>query len=342
MILKKIVRLIGLSSLLVGLISSAVYASEEAQTGGYTIEGVPSNNQLDPDVGYFYLHEEVGEEDSVKVKLINSSSEEKTLNVKVTNANTNVNGIIDYTGRLEDHSSLQKPLTSIASVTEEEVKVPGDSSVETEISIKMPEQQLTGVIVGGIVVSEKQEESDTGEKLALSNTYSYTLGLVLTNEDKVELSKNISVELENVEATLFDGKKVVQANILNPNPYIFSSATVKGEILKKGSSTTVKKVEKENVNFAPYSVYPFQLDWEKENLKSGQYIFRGSVEADGETWEFEKEFVITSGEAKKINDESVYKVYIPTWVTISIYGLLIISIAGTIYLFLRRKKRKVA
>lgn len=339
--MKKIVKLLGISSLFFCLISSTAYANEDQEIGGYTIEGVPNKNQLDPDVGYFYLHEEVGAEDSVKVKLSNSSAEDKTLNIKVTNGNTNVNGLIDYTGRLEDHSSLKTPLTSIATPTENEVVVPKQSSVETEITIKMPKEQFPGVVLGGIVVSEKQEDNESKKQLALKNTYSYTLGLVVTNENKVELRKNVSVELESVGATLFDGKKVVQANILNPNPYIFSKATVKGEIFKKGSDQALKKAEKESVNIAPYSVYPFQFDWEKEDLKPGKYIFRGSVVANGETWKFEREFEITSGAAKKINEESVYKVYIPNWLTYSITILVIISISGTIYLFIRKKTRKV-
>lgn len=84
--MKKIAKFFGVGTLLMGLISPVVHVNEETQLEGYTIEGVASVNQLDPDVGYFYLHEEIGEEDSVRVKLINSSSEDKTLNVKITNA----------------------------------------------------------------------------------------------------------------------------------------------------------------------------------------------------------------------------------------------------------------
>ena len=312
------------------LCSINVYAnSEDKELGGYTVEGIANSNQLDPSVGYFYLHEDIGSEDSVKVRLTNSSSEDKTLNVKITNANTNVNGLVDYSGKLKDHLSLKTPMTSIATPT------------QTEVKIKMPYKKLSGVVIGGIVVSEKQPESNIKEKIALRNTYSYTLGLVVTNESKIELNKNVSVELDKVGATLFDGKKVVQADILNPNPYIFSKATVKGEILKKGTSEPLQKTEKENINIAPYSAYPFQFDWKKEDLKAGKYIFRGSVEASGKIWRFDKEFDISTKKAKKINQESVYKVVIPDWLTYSIYGLVTISIGGTIYLVLRRKNRKV-
>lgn len=315
--------------------------SSSQLAGGYTIEGVPNDNQLDKNVSYFYLKEEPGEKDIVKVKLTNDSNEEKTLEVKITNANTNSNGLIDYSGQLKDHDTLKNPLTSIAKVSQEEVKVPANSSIETAINIQMPEEALPGVIIGGILVSEKEEEKEEEEGLALGNIYTYTLGLVLTNESKAEPKKNISVELDSVGAVLFDGRKIIQADILNNNPYMFTEGTVKGEILEKGSNKVIKDQEKSNVNIAPYSVYPFQFDWGREDLKAGQYVFKGSVEAGDQVWNFEEEFEITADEAKEINEESVFKVYIPNWLKYSVYGVGTISVLGTIYLALRRRNKQV-
>lgn len=329
--MKRLINFLGISGLLIGMISSTVYASEETELGGYTIEGIQKENQLDPKVGYFYLHENVGSEDSVKVKLINSSERDKRLNIKITNANTNGNGIIDYTGNLKDHSSLKTPLTSIANATEKEVVVPKESSVEAEIKIKMPKEQLSGVVVGGIVVSEKQPESSSKDKIALRNTYSYTLGLVVTNENKVELDKNISVELDGVEATLSDGRKIVQANILNPNPYIFGEATISGEIVDSSTNKVIKKTKKEKVKIAPQSVYPLRFDWKKEDLKPGVYWFFGKVKTSDKEWNLKKKFTISKEKAKRINDESVFKVQIPNWLK---YGSVVISILTVLFTIL--------
>lgn len=335
LIVRKYLGLLSISFLFLGTGMLTTYAEE---SGGYTIEGVPNSHQLDSNVGYFYLHEEVAGEDSVKVKLINTATKEKTLEVRVTNANTNTNGLIDYTGSLKDHPLLKYPLTSIAKPKQKKINVPAKSTVETDIEIKMPNKPLLGVIVGGITVSEKQEEGENQKKLSLTNTYNYTLGLVLTNANKGELNKNVSVELENVKPILFDGRKIVQASILNPNPYVFPGATVKGEVLKESNQELVKKKQKQGVNIAPYSVYPFQLDWEKDELKPGKYIFRGTVEAAGKTWKLEKDFEITSDKANAINRDSVYKVVIPQWCLYSVYGLLIFTVSGTIYLLLRKKE----
>ncbi|PQC21320.1 cell surface protein [Enterococcus faecium] len=336
--MNKIFKLLSISFIFLSLSSPVAYANEA--TGGYTVEGIPNKNQLDPDVGYFYLHESENAEDTVQVKLVNSSAEDKTLEVKITDANTNINGLVDYTGNIENHSSLKTPLTSIATATQQEVIVPKNSSVETEIKIKMPEEQFKGVIVGGINISEKQPEDQDTKKLTLSNTYSYTLGLVVTNENKIDINKNVSVELESVGAKLSDGKKVVQADILNRNPYIFSDAKVTGEILEKDSKDLVKKEEKQNVNIAPYSVFPFQIDWQKENLKPGKYIFKGIVETKDNKWEFEKEFEITAEKAKEINNESVFKVQIPEWLTYTALSASVVTIGGTVWLVIRKRRKE--
>ena len=320
---------------------SAADTTNTSLAGGYTIEGIPSDHQLDKKVSYFYLKESPGEKDQVNIKLTNDSLEEKNLEVKITNANTNANGLIDYTGQLKDHHSLKNPLTSMAKVSQKEVKVPAKSSVETAIDIHMPDQTLPGVIIGGITVSEKQQEKKEKKELSVGNIYTYTLGLVLTNESAIEPKKNVSVELDHVGPILFDGRKMVQVDILNRNPYMFTEATVKGKILEKGSNKVLKEQAKSNVSIAPYSIYPFQFDWVKENLKAGKYIFRGTVEAGGKTWKFDQEFAISAEKARAINEKSVFKIYIPNWLMYSAYGLGIVSTFGTFYLVLRRKIKKV-
>jgi hypothetical protein len=315
-------------------------STREETSGGYTIEGIPNEHQLDPTVGYYYLKEGPGSEDSVKIKLVNSSSKEKTLEVRVTDANTNLNGIIDYTGQLKNDEHLKIPLTSLMEPKEQEVKVPANSSEEASLTIHMPKEAYPGVIVGGVVVSEKQEENKQKETLAVGSTYSYTLGVVLTNEDKIDLKKNVSVELKKVGPILFDGRKIVQADILNPNPYIFSDAKVSGKIIQKESKKIVREQIKENVSIAPYSVFPFQFDWNKEELTPGKYLFKGTVEADGKIWKLEKEFGITEDTAKKINSESVFKLQIPNWLNIGTLLLVVLSLCNILFLLLRYYRRK--
>lgn len=307
--------------------------------GGFSIEGVQNSHQIDKNSSYFYLKEDPKSTDKITIKLNNSSNQDKVLDIKVVDANTNSNGIIDYTGSLKNNKILKVPLTSMVKPQAKEVTVPKNSSVETNLTVSMPAQKFSGVVLGGVVVSEKKDNEKLKEG-TVGNEYSYTIGIVLTNENKVELFKNISVELEKVGPVLSAGKKVVQADILNPNPYIFSKAEVTGTVYEEGSSTKLKENTMKNVSIAPYSAFPFQLDWQKEDLKSGNYVFKCSVKTAENTWNFEKKFEIKNDEAKEINTESVFKVNLPNWFKYSSAGLIGVIIAGTVYVYIRSSNRK--
>ncbi|EMF0458736.1 cell surface protein [Enterococcus hirae] len=316
--------------------------AEENQNnfGGFSIEGIPNQNQIDKNSGYFYLKEIPGSKDTIKIKLINSSNDDKTLNIKVVDANTNSNGIIDYSGNLKNDSSLKVPLTNIVKTTEKEIVVPKKSYKETSLEISMPTKPIQGVIVGGVVVSEKKNNKQNSKNITVGNDYCYTIGIVLTNEDKVNLFKNISVTLKNVIADLSSGKKVVQADILNPNPYIFSKAQVKGAVYSEDGTKKIKENSMDNVSIAPYSCLPFQIDWGKEDLKPGKYLFKGTVKTAENTWNFERKFDIAGDKAKEINKQSVFKVILPNWFKYSSVFLIILIVLGTIYIYRRKYNTK--
>ena len=338
--LKKYIVTVFFTTLFTCFFYNNIYADENGSStnfGGFSIEGVKNVHQIDDSSGYFYLKENPNSTDKINIKLSNSSSKEKTLEIKVVNANTNSNGIIDYTGTISDNKILRNPLTNILSTGKKEIVVAPNSTIETTLNIKMPTNKFSGVIVGGIVVTEKKSHNKS--QGTIGNDYSYTIGVVLTNEDKINLYSNLSVELQSVNAELSTGKKVVQANILNPNPYIFSKAEVKGAVYNEDGKTKLKENSLNNVSIAPYSALPFQLDWQKDDLKPGTYIFKGSVKTEENTWDFEKKFEIKNTEAKKINEESVFKVVLPTWFIYSGYLVILINIIGSFYIIIRKVKK---
>ncbi|MGL9870196.1 hypothetical protein IGJ11_002659 [Enterococcus sp. DIV0691] len=342
MLKKKLSRCLLLLTIVFSFTQSNIVLAEDKvneTVGGFSIEGIPNSNQLDKNSSYFYLKEEPNTTDKLTIKLNNSSNKDKVLDIKVVDANTNSNGIIDYTGSLKNNKALKLPLTSMVKPKEKEVTVPKNSSVETKLTVSMPAEKFSGVVLGGVVVSEKKDKEKLKEG-TVGNEYSYTIGIVLTNENKVELFKNISVELEKVGPVLSAGKKVVQADILNPNPYVFSKAEVTGTVYEEGSSTKLKESTMQNVSIAPYSTLPFQLDWQKEDLKPGNYVFKCSVKTAENTWNFEKKFEIKNNEAKEINTESVFKVILPNWFKYSSAGLIGVIIAGTVYVYIRSSNRK--
>ncbi|HGF8211682.1 TPA: DUF916 and DUF3324 domain-containing protein, partial [Enterococcus faecium] len=66
--LKKILVVLGMlfSIISINHVLAETTSSNE-QPGGYTIEGIPNEHQIDPASGYFYLDEGPGSKDEIKV-----------------------------------------------------------------------------------------------------------------------------------------------------------------------------------------------------------------------------------------------------------------------------------
>ena len=312
------------------------YAEEKSLQGAYTIAMVPNKNQLVSNQGYYFLHEQPNASDIIKVKIINNSNEDEKINIKVVDANTNKNGIIDYTGTISNLPLLKHPLTSMVTAETPTIIVPKNSEKIIKLKIKMPTQRLDGVTVGAVVVTQEPKK-EKASQLTIQNLYNYSLGIVLSNQTDATLYKNKSVELYKVRPTLSNGHKVVQADICNPNPYIFHEADIIGKVYK--DKKLIVQNEKNNVSIAPYSIFPFELDWKKRELTSGQYTLKVDVLTKERNWHFERNFIIKNAEAKKINKGAAIKIFIPRYVKILGMLLLVITILGTVYVVIRYTRR---
>lgn len=315
----------------------SIHAESNDDIASFTVEGIPNKHQIDSNLGYFFLKENPGEKDKIGIKLINESDKIQYLNVQVTDANTNSNGIIDYSGKLKNSQYLSDPLTKYVTTSRKEVEVSPNSTKDIWLDLKMPDKSFDGIIVGAVNIMESQNDKHQNG-LSFSNRYGYTLGIVLANE-KTDLNKSVSVELDDVQAKLFDGHKVVQADIVNKNPYIFKADEVNAQVSKYQSDKVINKVEKRDVSIAPYQIYPLQLDWGKRNLSPGKYVLKCEVKYKDDTWKFEKIFEIKENKAKEINQKSVIKIQIPSWLIYLIIALIIINVGMTIYITVRRRKQ---
>lgn len=316
----------------------SVYAENTGSTPVvFNIEGIENKHQANKDVSYFYLKEDPEENDTLGIKINNEGDNPLKVSLNVTDANTNANGILDYTGTKKNSKYLKMPLTNYLKARDKEVTVDPHSTKEVYFDLKMPKDKFEGFIVGAINVMDESSTQDT-KGMAIKNKYGYTLGVVLTNNG-TELNQNISVELDKVKAVLDNGRKVVQADILNPNPYIFKAKTVSAKVTKLGDNKVLNSVEKKNVSIAPYQIFPLQLDWGKRNLKPGKYELVAKVKTDKRTWKFRKVFEIKENTAKKINEKSVFKVSIPTYLNYAVIIIILLNVITTIYIFIRKGKR---
>lgn len=342
--LKKIFFLLSLT-LMLCLNVDLSFAKDKSNSvdAGFTIEGVNNPHQIKTkkELGYFYLYEKPAEKDKLKVKLINESKSPKKLKVTITDANTNNNGVTEYSEKMKNSPYLKVPFTSLVDWKEKKFDLSPREVRTIEIPFHMPKDSFKGIIAGGINVFEDNPETVKSEgPIGMSSKYGYTLGVILTNTNKYEIDKNISIEMKKVAAKLDYGRKVVEAEILNPHPYVFNAESAKGQVKSLDTNKVVAKADMGKIKIAPEQIFPMQFDFGRYEMKPGSYLLTADIKTKEKTWHFERRFEIEEKEAEKINEQSPFKVYIPRWLSMSLIILLIVTTVMTIYLWFRKKGSK--
>lgn len=327
-----------LASLFLFFFSSKALAKEEEGSGfGYTVSAELNGKQIDPDTSYFYIQTTPNEEQQLKVKVQSTQKAPTKVKVYTTNAFTGDNGTIEYTedAKLLD-PSLTEPMSSILEVETPSITVENYEEKEAVFKLKPPAENYSGVKMGVLVF----ELDDGDSKAAVANKFAYRIGVV-TSENGDDYRDSKTLNLLDAKSTLHIGKKVVLATLQNTEPKVLDNLEIVAEVKEKGSKSVLKKKKVENYTMAPNSRFDFKIDWGTSAVRAGTYMLVMNANNGYSEWKFEKEFTITGEQAKKMNEESSFKIITPTWIKVvaTLSGILTAGIV--ISLLLRRKKMEL-
>ncbi|WP_438732134.1 DUF916 and DUF3324 domain-containing protein [Enterococcus sp. AZ128] len=315
-------------------------AEEESQgPAGYTVESVLPENQFDKRRTFFYLKMEPSQKQTIQVKVISTQKEPVTVHVAVHDAVSSSVGAIDYAqDKPKLDNSLKQPITSFVNVKDnvKEVTVKNYEEKIVDFEINMPKDAFSGVKLGSVRFLRKADDKDK-KKTGLVPEYARVIALMLT-EDEETFNHGADLHLKKVDVTVSHGRKVVAANIQNNQPKVLQDMKINGVIKKKGEKKTFVKHEMEKFSVAPNSNFDFEIPLGLERFLPGTYVFTGTATGDGRTWKWEEEFTIGKDQADKVNEETVYKILVPSWVPWA-GAALVIALIGLIGYLIRRQKQ---
>jgi len=328
---KYIIILLSIPIILLTL-SHSVFASEL----NFSVSAVIPDNQVDKNQTYFDLHMEPNQEQTLEVTMRNDTKEAVIVEVDVNTAMTNNNGVIDYSQTdFERDSTLEVDMVDLVDY-EKEITVKANSSVTYPIKVKMPAEEVSGILLGGIHFNEKQEEKPQEEKAQIENKFAYVIGLKMEmNEPKVEPA----LELNEVKATQINYRNAVTANIQNTEPTIVSPLEIEAKIFKEKGKKVLFTEANDDMRMAPNSNFDYAINWDNKEFKPGKYRLELTAKNEDNEWEWEKFFTIENDEAKKLNKEAVEleKNYTMWYIIGGIILLLILL--GFVYWLGTRKNR---
>lgn len=329
------------------------------------------DNQIDKNQSYFDLLLEKGQEQELEVVLTNNTDKDVTMEAAANTAITNQNGAVDYSWDVETakkaaemnnknkdniaidletikfDSTLKYPFSTIASM-ENEIVVPASSSVTTKVKVKMPDEDLSGVIAGGIYLSQKEgteEEEESNQGVQIKNKFVYVVGVQMRQkEDISELTPEMKLDKSLILPMQINYRNYLGINLQNTEPVYIRDLTVTAKVYKKGSTEVLHETTQEMMKMAPNSNFNFGVNWDNQEFKGGTYRVAVTARAEDydKEWSWDEEFTIDKELADKLNNQAVelektdYTLY---YIIGGIIGLLLLILL-IIYLIKRHNDKK--
>ena len=329
--------------LAVALLTGAAAATDDSGVGFY-VKAVLPENQVNMEETYFDLKMNPGQEQDLKVQLINDGDEDIDLHVRTVSASTNINGVIDYKTPGVRDETLKIPFSEISETTDEPISLPAGTVKEVSIKVTMPEDSFDGVILGGIVVEKIDDEQTLAEEgqaasmLTIKNAYSYVIGVVLRETDAVVTPDFEALSAQPELVAYYPG---VSLGIRNREAAVAKNINMKVSVYPNSSGDAIIQTERNDVDMAPNSVMNFALMWDGK-IKDGSYVARVEMELNDKTWHFKMPFDVSSSTASQINSEAAQLTEdgeMPLWAWV-IIGMLAAVITLVFVLIATTKKRR--
>lgn len=303
---------------------------------GFTVNPVIPNTQLDFSKGFFFIKTKPGEQQKLIVKLSNIQEEPITVKISVDDAISTEHGIVNFSQPLIVNETQKDPLSEIVKIEEEEVTIQGNETKDIVFEVNPPTNSYDGIKWAALRFTANDNNGEKVNKMvAVDNEYQ--IGLI-TSETGEDYNNGETLELLDVKAVLSNGRKVIEAQISNPEPKIVENLFIKAELIDKKDNKVVKTKDVNNYAFAPNSTMPFVFDWGLSNLVSGEYILKMNISNDENQWNLEKTFKLSEKDVKKVNDASPVKITTPKWMKITTVVLGIYVVISGIVIKVRQKK----
>lgn len=297
------------------LLTPLKIACAEESGIGFSIEPVYSSNQIDTKKDFYYLLTKPDTEQIIEVDVISSQKAPIDVGVSIQNGISQSNGQMGYTEEVEQlDKSLKQPISSLFTKDSINKVVTVEKFEKKRIRLKFipPKERYPGIKVGALVFSEVKRDN---QAKGVGNQYAVRIG-VLLSESGDAYNDSKSLKLNSAKATVKNSRKLVLGRLQNPEPKLLDRLNLYGEIKSKENGKVIKTIKANNYTMAPNSHMDIEFDWGIDDIKSGPYEMVIRADTPNKEWTLKKDFVITSEEANKVNEESSIRIITPLWVKI--------------------------
>ncbi|MFC6323562.1 DUF916 and DUF3324 domain-containing protein [Companilactobacillus baiquanensis] len=311
----------------------------QAANLNYTVSVDHPDNQVSSNISYFDLKVKPDDHQKLTIHIDNTDSTAHKYLISINRANTNSNGVIDYSkhGTKAD-SSLESDIEKMVPQPKT-VTVPANTNQAESFELNVPKNEFKGIVLGGIQVksldSNKQPVNKKG--VTLNNQYAYVIGLQL-QESSASIKPNIN--LNYVKSKQINYQNYIVANLQNDQPTLINKIDANARITKQGGEIAVYKLAKPGLDMAPNSNFDLPVSTNNKPLKAGKYTLHLKLSTSTKTWNFTKNFTISSTKAKQMNKTAVGETKSNNnWLMLTLIGILILIIIALMFVIIKNKNK---
>lgn len=318
---------------------SALTAYGEESELNFFVQPILPESQLDGGASsYFDLNLAAGDSDTLEIEIQNSSDEEITVTVSAHTAFTNVNGLVEYgKDATEPDSTLPVALDALMTTPREVNLEPMEKKI-ISLTLTMPEESFEGVLAGGIRLQEvlpEDGENSHEEGIAITNAFSYVLGVVVSNQ-RTKIDPEL--DLLDVFANQVNYRNVISATLQNPVSTYINQLTVNATIREEGAEDILYETSRSDMQMAPNSQFDFPIYLNGESFRSGTYVLKLTAYSEGQEWSWEETFTIEANQARALNRADVTIDSPINWWMIGMLALLSILAIASLGFYLKKSK----
>lgn len=320
------------------VMTTTVNADEKEQTQPnqtYQVIPITPKNQDKDVVAYFRYPWKPGETEELGVRIKNNTDKVKSFKIMTTKAITNRNGLAIYDSTAQnDAEGIQFPkLVEFP----EKVEVQPNSEVEIKKSYVTPDENIEGLIMGGIYIIE---DSNDSEKDAKSGTITQKVAFALPvfiynpetyNKNDLDL-KFEKFSFEKIGSGLFS----IKTPFKNVTPYYISKGTLSVKVVNDKGETVID--DEKEITVTPTSKIDLGTEFKKE-LPAGDYKVTFSLKHKDKEWTETQTVKIDKEKEKEITNTMKPKEPID-WYKIALLVLVALIIIGFIVSVIRKQMNK--
>ncbi|MBS7576808.1 MULTISPECIES: DUF916 and DUF3324 domain-containing protein [unclassified Enterococcus] len=348
--IRKLVFILGILIAFLGFEGKA-----NANVIDFAVEPVLPNNQISDESNFFHLKIDQGQHQALTIKLFNNTAKKITLNATASIATTNVNGVVDYSPTVNQaDASFAYSINDLVDLPTE-ILLEANETKDYTFEVKMPANQISGVLAFGITFQSKAAHSNT-DKLdgtTINNQFAYVVAVLMQQDEQI--SDVPELKLATVSATQLNNRNAIVANYRNLAGAYLNQMKVVTKIYQKSTGKLVYEQTKIEMQMAPNSHFDYPIFLNGAALKAGDYQYQSTVYGNEKTgsasneadkydyqWSFKNDFKIETAEAKALNqtDAMVASNHQSNILLIVLAVMIVLLLIVIAYLLTRKKINK--